>query len=234
PTFVAAKDKEIARLSQAYVDRLRRAGVRICEGHARLADAHTIELGGERITSEYVLVATGGRPRVPEKGTYITSDDAFHLPALPKHIAIVGAGYIGIEFAHIFRGFGADVTLVHRGGRILRGFDPDLSHEVERGLTAHGVRLVTGDCIDFACDVAMAAVGRDPVSGGIGLVEAGVVLDGRGAVIVDEMSRTHAPNIYAVGDVTARVQLTPVAIREGQAVADTLFGGRPTPIDHTL
>ena len=232
--LVAAKDEEITRLSQLYAQRLTKAGVRILEARARLVDPHTIEVGNERITAGHILVATGGHPKKPAIGTYITSDEAFHLPSLPKHIAILGAGYIGIEFAHIFRGFGADVTLVHRSEHVLRGFDPDLAAEVERGLIAHGVKFVSGDHIEFPHDLAMAAIGRDPATKELGLTEAGVVLDGRGAVLVDEFSKTNVPHIYAVGDVTARVQLTPIAIREGHAVADTLFGNRPTPILHEL
>src|SRR5688500_13021710 len=125
--LVAAKDEEITRLSQLYAQRLTKAGVRIIEARARLVDQHTIEVGNERITAGHILVATGGHPRKPQTGTYITSDEAFHLSSLPKHIAILGAGYIGIEFAHIFRGFGADVTLVHRSEHVLRGFDPELA-----------------------------------------------------------------------------------------------------------
>ncbi len=234
PTLIAAKDKELARLEGAYAARLEKAGVRLLRGRATLADAHTIEINGERITAEYVLVATGGRPRKPAKGTYITSDDAFELRELPKRVGIVGAGYIGIEFAHIFRGFGSEVTLVHRGERVLRGFDPELALEVERGLEAHGVKLVRGDCVDFECDVAMSAIGREPASGGMGLAELGVTMDVRGAIHVDEYSRTNVPHNYAVGDVTARKLLTPVAIREGHAVADTLFGNRPTKVIHEL
>ena len=232
--MIAATDKEIDRLSAAYRARLQRAGVRLLEGRAVLADPHTLEIGGERITAANVLVATGGHPRRPATGTYVTSDEVFHLPSLPKHIGILGAGYIGIEFAHIFRGFGVEVSLVHRGEHVLRGFDPDLAAEVERGLIAHGVKMICGDTIDVPCDLAMAASGREPASAGLGLEEAGVVLDGRGAVIVDEYSRTSVPHIHAVGDVTARVQLTPIAIREGHAVADTLFGNRPTSITHEL
>ncbi|HUS28077.1 MAG TPA: FAD-dependent oxidoreductase [Kofleriaceae bacterium] len=238
PTFLALKDQEIARLSAAYRTRLEKARVRVIDGRARLVDAHTIEVAGERVTAANILVATGGRPRVPADhppgGThrYVTSDEVFHLPELPKRIGILGAGYIGIEFAHIFRGFGCDVTLVHRGEHVLRGFDPELAREVEAGIARHGIKLVTGDHIDFDVDLAMAAIGRDPLTAGIGLVEAGIVLDGRGAVVVDEWSRTNVPHIYAVGDATARVQLTPIAIREGHAVADTVFGGKPTPIKH--
>jgi glutathione reductase (NADPH) len=236
PTFLALKDQEIARLTSAYRTRLEKAGVRVIEGHARLADVHTIEVGGERVTAANILVATGGRPRIPAdrpptgSHRYVTSDEVFHLPSLPRRIGILGAGYIGIEFAHIFRGFGCDVTLVHRGEHVLRGFDPEVAREVEGGIARHGIKLVLGDHIDFEVDLAMAAIGRVPVTAGIGLVEAGVVLDGRGAVLVDEWSRTNVPHIYSVGDATARVQLTPVAIREGHAFADTLFGGKPTPV----
>jgi glutathione reductase (NADPH) len=234
PTLIAAKDKELARLEAAYAHRLERAGVRLLRGRARLADAHTIEIDGERITAAHVLVATGGHPRRPAHGSFITSDEAFELEELPKRIAILGAGYIGIEFAHIFAGFGAEVSLVHRGEHVLRGFDPELAREVERGLAAHGIKLVCGDRVDFEHDLAMAAIGREPASAGMGLVEAGVVLDSRGAIVVDEFSRSRVPHIFAVGDVTARVQLTPIAIREGHAVADTLFGNRPTKIIHEL
>ena len=235
PTLIEGKNKELARLEQAYARRLEKAGCRLLQRRARLADPHTIELDdGERLTAAHVLVATGGHPRRPATGSYITSDEAFELRELPKRIAILGAGYIGIEFAHIFRGFGADVKLVHRGEHVLRGFDPELAREVELGLVAHGIELVTGDHVDFETDLAMAAIGREPASAGMGLAEAGVVLDSRGAVVVDEYSRTKVPHIYAVGDVTARVQLTPIAIREAHAVADTVFGNRPTPIVHEL
>jgi len=233
PTLLAKKNQEIARLEKAYASRLERAGCRILHGHAQLADPHTIEINGERVTAAHVLIATGGKPRRPD-ASYITSDEAFELPALPSCIGILGAGYIGIEFAHIFAGFGVRVTLVHRGEHVLRGFDPELAQEVERGLAAHGIELVTADHIEFACDLKMAAVGREPMSAGLGLAEAGVALDARGAITVDAYSRSNVPHIFAVGDVTQRVQLTPIAIREGHAVSDTLFGGRPTAIVHEL
>ncbi len=231
PAFVAAKDSEIARLSAVYVRRLREAGARVFEAQARLVDPHTIEVGAERVTAAHIIVATGGVPRRPP-GDWITSDDAFHLRELPNKMVILGAGYIGIEFAHIFAGFGVDVTLVHRE-QLLRGWDLDLVAEVDRGLRHHGVTVKIGDGLE-PCDLRMAAVGRDPVTAGLGLAEAGVALDTRGAITVDEWSRTNVPHIYAVGDVTGRVALTPVAIREGHAVADTLFGNRPTPIHHHL
>ncbi|HTR50824.1 MAG TPA: glutathione-disulfide reductase [Kofleriaceae bacterium] len=232
--FREAKDHEIARLSAGYLERLRAADARIFEGKATLADAHTIEIAGARVTAAHIAIATGSRPIVPDAGTWITSDDAFHLAALPRRLAILGAGYIGVEFAHIFAGFGVAVTLAHRGG-VLRGFDPDVSTEVVRGLERHGIRVAAHEDVqagDF--DVRMAAIGRTPASAGLGLAEAGVALDDEGAVVVDEWSRTNVPHVHAIGDVTARVALTPVAIREGHALADTLFGGRPTPIQHHL
>jgi glutathione reductase (NADPH) len=230
--FIAGKDKEIARLSKAYSDRLLAANVRIIEGVARVVEAHTIEVNGERITAANILIATGGTPRLPHSGKWITSDEAFHLPELPHRIAIMGAGYIGVEFAHIFAGFGSKVMLVHRGG-ILRSFDPDVSNEVARGLVDHGIEVIEADGIEgLEYDVAMAAIGRAPLSANLGLHEIGVHLDPRGGVVVDEFSRTTVPHVFAVGDVTQRVALTPVAIREGHAVADTLFGGRPTPIHY--
>lgn len=243
--LIAAKDKEITRLSNAYADRLRKAGAEVITGRARLVDPHTIEVAGRTITAAHVLVATGGRARRPS-GDWITSDEAFHLPELPGRIAIIGGGYIAVEFAHIFAGLGAQVTLIHRDEQVLRGFDPDVRKAATENLPAHGIdyvcchelvrragSVVIGDRA-IEVDVAMAAIGRDPATADLGLIEAGVTLDARGAVEVDEWSRTGVPHIYAVGDVTARVALTPVAIREGHAVADTLFGNRPTPIQHHL
>jgi glutathione reductase (NADPH) len=243
--LIAAKDKEIARLSNAYAERLRNAGAEVIAGRARLADAHTIELGGRTITAAHILIATGGRARRPGSD-WITSDEAFHLPALPRRIAVMGGGYIAVEFAHIFAGLGAKVSLIHRDEQVLRGFDPDVRKAVTDNLAGHGIDfyccheivrrgghiVVAGREIEI--DVAMAAIGRDPATVELGLAEAGVALDARGAVTVDEWSRTSVPHIYAVGDVTGRVALTPVAIREGQAVADTVFGKRPTPILHHL
>ncbi len=233
PTFLAAKDKEIARLTGVYRERLVGAGVGVIEGAAKLADAHTIVVNGETITAANVVVATGGAPRVPAKGTWITSDEAFHIPELPETMAILGAGYIGVEFAHIFAGFGVKVTLVARGG-LLKGFDADIVAEVERGLPRHGIELRGGNDIDGDFGVKMAAIGRSPTSAGLGLDAAGVHVDTRGAVVVDDYSRTNVPHVFAIGDVPARVSLTPVAIREGQAVADSLFGHRPTAIKHQL
>jgi glutathione reductase (NADPH) len=251
--LIAAKDREITRLSQAYSGRLAKAGVQLLEGRARLADAHTIEIAERRVTAANILVATGSRPRIPHVGKWISSDEAFDLEALPERIVVLGGGYIGIEFAHIFAGFGAKVSLVHRLPHVLRGFDLELREEVQQGLAGHGIESICGEILDgtatsvtvgdhtkpaearvIPTDLAMAAVGRDPVTEDLGLVEAGVVLGERGKIDVDEYSRSSVPHIFAVGDVTSRVTLTPIAIREGHGVADTLFGNRPTAIKHHL
>jgi glutathione reductase (NADPH) len=244
-TLIAAKDKEIARLSDAYADRLGKAGADVIEGRATITDPHTIQIAGRTITAANILVATGGRARRPSSD-WITSDEAFHLPALPRRIAIMGGGYIAIEFAHIFAGLGSHVTLLHRDPLVLRGFDPDIRQAVTDNLSAHGIdfvcctelvrrgnHVIAGDR-EIDVDLAMAAIGRDPATVELGLESTGVRIDARGAIIVDEWSRTNVAHIYAVGDVTGRVALTPVAIREGHAVADTLFGNRPTPIVHHL
>jgi len=243
--LIAAKDNEIGRLSSAYADRLRRAGAEVIAGRARLIDAHTVDIAGRRVTAAHILIATGGQARRPS-ADWITSDEAFHLPELPKRIAIMGGGYIAIEFAHIFAGLGSQVTLIHREPLVLRGFDPDVRTAVTENLRAHGIDFICchqltrrGNHVlvadrEIEIDVAMAAIGRDPATAGLGLADAGVKLDERGAIAVDEWSRTNVDHIYAVGDVTGRVALTPVAIREGHAVADTLFGNRPTPIHHHL
>jgi glutathione reductase (NADPH) len=243
--LIAAKDIEITRLSKAYSERLRKAGAEVIVGRAVLTSPHTVQIGDRIVRAAHILIATGGVPKRPP-GTWITSDEAFHLPALPRRVAVLGGGYIGVEFAHIFAGLGSKVTLVHREPQVLKGFDPDVRELVTKGLVAHGIEVVS--CSDLVMegktliagnstiefDVAMAAIGRAPATEGLGLTAAGVHVDARGAIPVDEMSRTNVPSVYAVGDVTGRVALTPVAIREGHAVADTLFGGRPTPIHHHL
>jgi glutathione reductase (NADPH) len=243
--LIAAKDKEIARLSSAYADRLRKAGADVIAGYARLTDPHTIEVAGRTVTAAQILVASGGRARRPSSD-WITSDEAFHLPALPRRIAIMGGGYIAVEFAHIFAGLGSHVTLIHRDPLVLRGFDPDVRQAVTDNLARHGIDFLCcqelvrrGNHVivggrEIEVDVAMAAIGRTPATAELGLASAGVELDAQGAITVDEWSRTNVAHIYAVGDVTGRVALTPVAIREGHAVSDTLFGNRPTPIHHHL
>ena len=244
-SLVAAKDTEIQRLSAAYAVRLSKAGAEVIAGRASFVDPHTLEIEGRRITAARILIATGGTPKRPP-GTWITSDEAFHLPALPERIGILGGGYIGVEFAHIFAGLGAKVTLIHRDKQVLRGFDPDVRELVTAQLGAHGIEIVCctelvqrGNILhahgrEIEVDLAMAAIGRDPNTRGLGLDAAGVKADAKGFITVDEYSRTNVEHIFAVGDVTGRVALTPIAIREGHAVADTLFGNRPTPIKHEL
>jgi glutathione reductase (NADPH) len=253
-TLIAAKDREIARLNRVYGDLLDGAGVTRIDGRARVEDPHTIVVGERRITAAHVLIATGSWPAVPaipgaELG--ITSNEAFHLPALPARVVIVGGGYIAVEFAGIFHGLGSSVTLVHRGPLFLRGFDEDvrttLAEEmvrreidlrfgvnvaaIERAGQALRVTL-TNDAV-FETDLVMFATGRLPNTRGLGLAEAGVELDpGTGAVLVDGYSRSSVPSIHAVGDVTDRINLTPVAIAEAQALAATLFGGVLTMPDH--
>jgi glutathione reductase (NADPH) len=253
--LITAKDREIGRLSALYVGNLRKLGVAIHEARARLVDAHTIEVGGARVRAANILVATGGAPRrltIPGGELAITSDEFFHLPALPPRVLVAGGGYIGVELAHVLAGLGARVTLVHRHPQVLAGFDADVRAAVEAGLGQHRIAVIAGTEIaridrvagggglaaTFAdgsvheVDCVLAAIGRAPRSGGLGLEERGVAIDARGAIVVDEWSRTSVPHIHAVGDVTGRVALTPIAIREGHAFADTVFGGRPTPIVH--
>lgn len=253
--LMQAKDKEIDRLNGIYIRNLEGAGAEIIQSRGVLRDAHTVELleDGRTITAETILIATGCSPTVPEIPGIehaITSNEAFHLADLPKRVTIVGAGYIALEFAGIFKGLGADTTVLYRGEEILRGFDMDLRttlHEemIKKGVdvrvqtdvtaiekTAGGVKLTltAGDTLET--DVVMYATGRHPHTVGLGLETAGVELADDGSVIVDEYSRTTAPNIYAVGDVTNRMQLTPVAIMEAMAFFDTVFRGKPTSPDH--
>jgi glutathione reductase (NADPH) len=256
PTLLAAKDAEVARLSGHYRGNLERAGVRLIEGRARLVAPHTVEVAGVgRLRARVVLIATGSHPirlEVAGAAALITSDEAFHLPALPRRLAVLGGGYIALELAHVFRGLGCEVTLIHRGTQVLRGFDDDVRDAAMVGLREHGIALVLGATIEqvertaggalelalahgglrVACDAALEAIGRAPSTGGIGLAEHGVALGPRGEVVVDDLSRSSTPWIYAVGDCTNRLMLTPLAIREGHAFADSVFGGRPTPIDH--
>ena len=256
PTLIANKDKEIARLEAAYVANVEKAGAQIVRSRAVVEDANTIALAnGERVHAKHILIATGGTPypgpTIPGLEHVISSNEAFHLPHLPERILVQGGGYIAVEFACIFAGLGAQVTLVYRGENILRGFDDDvrmhLRHEMERrgirvicGRTvtevtesgaAHPVKLSDGQWIDV--DKVMFATGRKPNVEGLGLETVGVKLAATGGIAVDEFSRTSVPNIYAIGDVTNRINLTPVAIREGHAFADTLFGGKPTRVDHS-
>jgi glutathione reductase (NADPH) len=255
--FLAEKDKEIARLSGVYVRNLDNAGAELVRGKARLVDAHTVEVEGRgRVTADKVLIATGGRPWMPRDlpgiEHAISSNEAFHLKQLPKRIVIAGGGYIAVEFACIFNGMGVETHLVHRGANILRGFDDDIRTHVTEEIGRRGVRVILStqhtaiektagglvsrfeDGHHCESDVVMFALGREPYTEGLGLETAGVKLNERGAVMVDEFSRSNAANIWAVGDVTDRINLTPVAIREGHAFADTEFNGKPTSFDHEM
>jgi glutathione reductase (NADPH) len=255
-TLIANKDKEIARLEAAYTMTLEKAGVTIVKQRAVVADAHTVQLAdGKRVRAAYILVATGGAPSygdpIPGIEHAISSNEAFHLERLPHHVLIQGGGYIAIEFAGIFAGLGSHVTLIYRGDNILRGFDDEVRQHVRTDMEKHGIKVVTGckvaaiepmgsrfsarlsNGFQHTADCVMFATGRTPNIDKIGLKEAGVTLASNGGVAVDEYSRTAVPSIYAIGDVTNRVNLTPVAVREGHAFADTVFGGKPTAVDLT-
>jgi glutathione reductase (NADPH) len=256
PTLIANKDKEIARLEAAYGRLLQRAGVTVVKSRATLTDAHTVQMAnGDKVRAAYVLVSTGGAPSfgdpIPGLKHAISSNEAFHLPELPRRVVIQGGGYIAVEFAGIFAGLGSHVTLIYRGENILRGFDDEVRAHLRADMEKHGVRVLTGckvAAIDDAgghfsvhlssgnaitADRVMFATGRAPNVANMGLDRAGVGLGKNSAIAVDEYSRTSVPHIYAVGDVTDRINLTPVAIREGHAFADTVFGGKPTKVDHT-
>jgi glutathione reductase (NADPH) len=255
-TLIANKDREIARLETAYTTTLERYNVELVKSRAVLEDAHTVRLAtGARVRAETILIATGARPHhgTPIAGEkfVISSNEAFHLKKLPKRVLIQGGGYIALEFAGIFNGLGSDVTLVYRGEKILRGFDEDVREHLTRELGLRGIKVLTRKIVNavekvnrgfdvclsdneqIMVDLAMFATGRRPNVEGLGLEAAGVKISERNAIMVDDYSRTSVPNIYAVGDVTDRVNLTPVAIREGHAFADTVFGDKPTKVDHS-
>lgn len=244
---------EVGRLSGLYAQTLANHAVETLTGHARVSGAHAVQIEGKEVSARIILIATGARPRIPDipgSGHGITSNDAFHLKALPGRILIAGGGYIANEFAGIFNEFGAKVTLAIRSDQILRGYDAQIRDRLlqitmakgiqvllnapvveirqqENGLTAHMSRDRT-----VACDAVMFATGRVPNTQHLGLESAGVEIDESGAIRVDADNRTTCPSIYAVGDVTNRVQLTPVAIREGHAFADSVFGNKPSRVDY--
>jgi glutathione reductase (NADPH) len=257
PTLIANKDKEIARLEGAYRRTVSNVGATAFDTRAILAGPHTVALAsdGRRVTARTILVATGGRPvkpDIPGAEHAITSNEAFHLKQLPASVLIVGGGYIAVEFAGIFNGLGAGTTLIYRGEKILRGFDDDLraglTEEMgKRGIDvrvnadiaaiakmpgAYRVTLKDGSTMEVAC--VMLATGRTPNTEALGLESAGVKLGPARQILVDAESRSSVPSIYAVGDVTDRVNLTPVAIREGHAFADTVFGNKPWTVSHHL
>lgn len=252
--LLANKDKEIARLNGVYERILKSSGVEIIQGRATLVDAHTVAVAGHKITAQHILIATGGwpvKPAIPGADLAITSNEAFHLDTLPNRIVIVGGGYIAVEFASIFNGLGVETTLLYRGTNLLKSFDADLGIFLAEQMQAKGIHirlqqnivsiaraaplrstLTDGSILDS--DAVMFATGRAPNSSGLGLESAGVKLSSHGAVIVNENFQTSVPSIHAIGDVTDRVQLTPVALAEGMVVADRLFGknGRSVSYDN--
>jgi glutathione reductase (NADPH) len=254
--LIAAKDALIARLEAVYHDTLRKAGVQLFGVRATVTDAHSVRLAnGAAYRARHLLIATGARPFVPDlpgAELGITSNEMFELAAQPKRMIIVGGGYVACEFAGIMNGLGTHVTQLYRGDQILRGFDDDLRDhlaaamrargivlEIQRDLAAlepadGGIRATLDNGETHVVDQVMFATGRNPNTAGLGLDTLGVGLAANGAVAVDTWSQTAVPSIYAVGDVTDRVALTPVAVHEGQAFADTVFGGRPRPADHAL
>jgi glutathione reductase (NADPH) len=250
-TLKANRAQEIGRLNGIYNDLLTGAGVRVITGWATLADAHTVKVGTQSFTAKTLLLATGGTPYVPDiagREHVVTSDQMFDLTPFPRKLIVVGGGYIACEFASIFHGLGADVTLVPRGGRLLAAFDQDISRFVEQELRKVGIHVRLNATVEqvapehgadhalrvtlapgemLPADAILFATGRTPNTAGLGLEAAGVKLDPKGAVVVDEHYRSSAPSIYAVGDVSTRVQLTPVAAAEAMALVDHLLGPLP-------
>ena len=249
--LIAAKDREITRLEGTYRKLLSGAGATVFDGRATFVDAHTVEVAGKRITAENIVIATGGypeRPDIPGAELGIISDDAFFLKTMPQHIVMVGSGYIAVEFAGIFRALGAEVHLVYRQPLPLRGFDQDIRESMAEALLSQGVilhpgskpekleadgdrRILTlGDGSKLITDLVFFATGRRANVEGLGLEKIGVELNAKNAIKVDDQLRTTQPHIYAMGDVTDQVNLTPVATAEGHALADTLFGNHPRTI----
>lgn len=246
-TLISNKNREIERLNKAYQNTLENAGVTLLKGYARFVDSNTLDVAGQAVTADKILIATGGTPRkltVPGGDLAMTSDDMFHAPALPQKAVIIGGGYIAVEFAHILSGLGTDVTLLYRGKLFLRGFDDDLRHALADEMHKQNINLkfdcdikhiekkenslaVYGtDGKTYICDLALAAIGRDPNVKGLNLENAGVKTEKSGQIIVNDRYETSIPHIYAVGDVTDTPALTPVAIAEGHVLADRLFGGQ--------
>jgi glutathione reductase (NADPH) len=253
PRLIAAKDREIQRLNDVYAKLLADAGVEVIEGRARISDPHGVIVGERRYSARHILVATGSWPRIPEvpgAELAISSNEAFHLEELPPRTLIVGGGYIAVEFAGILHGLGSKVTQLYRGPLFLRGFDGDvrrfLADEMRKKeidlrfevnvdaleRSAGGIRSRLTDGSTLESDAVLFATGRAPLTADLGLEEAGTKLDTNGAVVVDALSCSSVPSIHAIGDVTDRINLTPVALHEGVCLAQTLFGGRPTPVDH--
>jgi glutathione reductase (NADPH) len=256
-TFHGKLVEELDRLEGVYRRLLAGSGVETFDQRAKIADAHTVELAdGTRKTAKHILIATGGtpvRPEMPGAELGIVSDDIFHLPEMPKRILIVGGGYIACEFAGIMNGLGVETTLYYRGAQILRGFDDEARGLIADEMRDGGIDIHTGTNVlemkktdsgaiwtkgsngnEAEFDVVLFATGRKPMTDNMGLEEAGIELGRAGEIIVDQYSQTAVPSIYAIGDVTNRVNLTPVAIREGMAFVETVFKGNKTAVDHEL
>jgi len=256
PTLIGNVDREVARLEAAYTATLERYKVALVKSRAVLENAHTVRLAdGKRVRAETILIATGAwphyGPKIPGLDHAMSSNEAFKLKDLPRRIVIQGGGYIAVEFACVFAGLGSEVTLVYRGENILRGFDDDIREHLRNEMRGRGITVTCGHTVaaierageefvtrlsdgsTIASDKVMFAIGRRPNVTGLGLETVGIKLAEHGGIAVDSYSRSSIANIYAVGDVTHRVNLTPVAIREGHAFADTVYGGKPTPVDHT-
>jgi glutathione reductase (NADPH) len=255
-TLVANKDREIARLEGIYTTNVEKSGATVYKARAVFEDAHTLRLSdGKTVTAKYILIATGGEPnhgpQIPGIEHVISSNEAFHLDELPKRVVIQGGGYIALEFAGIFAGYGSEVTVVYRGDNVLRGFDEDVRAHLRAEMEKQGINILTGCTVSkvekrgaeftthltngssIASDQVMFAIGRHPNVANLGLEKAGVAINPHnGGIAVDGWSKTSVPSIYAIGDVTHRHNLTPVAIREGHAFADTVFGKRPVQVDH--
>ncbi|MBL8562302.1 MAG: glutathione-disulfide reductase [Gemmobacter sp.] len=253
--FRARLEAELTRLEGAYRGGLKGAGVTIFDLRATLVDAHTVALAdGRRVTAKHILIATGGRPFVPAipgAELAITSNEIFHLDALPARALVVGGGYIASEFACILNGLGVKVTQSYRGAQILRGFDEECRAQIVSAMQGNGIDLRLSHEVTAlrqgaegiiaetstgaeAFDLVLYATGRVPNTAGLGLEALGVEIGTRGQIVVDAHSQTAVPSVFAVGDVTDRINLTPVAIREGHAFADTIFGGKPWQADHDL
>jgi glutathione reductase (NADPH) len=251
--LLANKDREIARLNGVYERVLVNAGVKILRGRATVTSPHSVSLDGKTYSAKHLLVATGSwpqKPDIPGAELAITSNEAFHLERLPASALVVGGGYIAVEFASIFNGLGVRTTLAYRGAQLLRGFDAELGARLREEMARKGVAIELNcapvglsrskDLIkvkfnnhgENTFDLVMFATGRKPNTANLGLQAAGVQLAADGAIVVDAFSKSSVDSIHAIGDVTNRVNLTPVATSEGMALAKTLFGGTPTPVDH--
>ncbi|WP_338431439.1 glutathione-disulfide reductase [Synechococcus elongatus] len=252
PKLIAAVDAEVNRLSRLHISLLEKAGVELLLGHAQFLDEHRVQVGDRQVTAAKILIAVGGRPiklAIPGGELAITSREMFHLPEQPQRFAVIGGGYIGCEFAGILRGLGSEVTQIIRRDRILHGFDQELQEAVQTGMSQHGIQFRTGVTVERidktetglqlsysdgsqqTVDQVLMATGREPWLEGLNLDAAGVAIEGR-RIAVDGWSRTNQPHIFAVGDCTDRVNLTPVAIAEGRAFADTEFGQKPRQISY--